>query len=147
MTASHRSGAILLTISLIFVLSGCLSKNSQQRFAMSFLPAPLPVAAEAQETPAPHHSLYLNSSPKLVQKSLPQIEWPTDVDSRLLNAEQHFEAAKKLYQQSDVDAARVEFNRSIDVLLTAPENIQNNQRIERKLNELVDTIYRYDLEG
>ena len=147
MTARHRCYAILITICLVFVLSSCLSRNTQQQFAMSFLPAPLPAAAEAQETPAPHHSLYINSTPNLVQKGLPQIEWPTDVDSRILSADQHFEAAKRLYQHDDVEAARREFNRAIDVLLTAPEGVQNNQKLERKLDELVETIYRYDMEG
>src|SRR5579864_9533604 len=146
MTARHHCYAISITILLVSVLSSCVGHN-QQQFAMSFLPAPLPAPVEAQETISPTHSLYLNSKPNLAQKTLPQIDWPTEIDSRILTADQHYEAAKKLYQHNDMDGARREFNRAVDVLLTAPENLQNSQKLERKLDELVETIYRYDLEG
>jgi len=114
---------------------------------MSFLPAALPAPVESEETSAPPPSLYIDSTPNLVQKTLPQIDWPTEVDSRILRADQHFEAAKKLYQRGDLDEARREFNRAIDSLLTVPDNVPNSQKLERKLDQLVDTIYRYDLEG
>lgn len=147
MTASHRCYRIGITILLVSSLSGCLARRPGQQFAMSFLPAAVPAPVETEETSTPPPSLYLNSTPNLVQKTLPQIDWPTEVDSRILRADQRFEAAKKLYQRGDVDGARREFNRAIDLLLTVPENVPNSPKLERKLEELVETIYRYDLEG
>ena len=35
----------------------------------------------------------------------------------------------------------------MDVLLSAPENLPDRQTLERRLDQMVDTIYRYDLEG
>ena len=35
----------------------------------------------------------------------------------------------------------------MDVLLSAPENLPDRQRLERKLDQLTESIYRYDLEG
>src|SRR5947209_222221 len=130
MTKSHRWRALLITIALVTVLSSCVSSRPQQQFAMSFLPAPLPAPIEAEKPSS--ISLYEHSMPNLAQKTLPQIDWPTELDSRILKADQRFEAGKKLYQRGDLDAARQEFNRAIDLLLTAPENIPNRQRLERK---------------
>ncbi len=114
---------------------------------MSFLPAPLPAAVETEPPPPAPSGLYSHSMPNLAQRTLPNIEWPTEADSRILKADQRLEAGKKLYQAGDLDGARREFNRAVDTILTAPENIPNRQKLERKLDQLVDTIYRYDLEG
>src|SRR5579871_1915280 len=103
MSVLHRCVATVTTSFLICVLSGCLSSHSQQQFAMSFLPAPLPAHVESEEASAPPPNLYLHSTPNLVQKSLPQIDWPTEVDSRIVRADQRFEAGKKLYQRGDID--------------------------------------------
>ncbi len=147
MIAYHRTHTVLVTIATASVLSSCAASRSQQQFAMSFLPAPLPVAAEAAPPPPPPSGLYSHSMPNLAQRTLPNIEWPTETDSRILKADQRLEAGKKLYQSGDLDGARREFNRAVDTLLTAPENIPNRQKLERKLDQLVDTIYRYDKEG
>lgn len=146
MTKSHRWCAILTTIALVSVLCSCVSSRPQQQFAMSFLPAPLPAPVEA-EKPSPNSMLYEHSMPNLAQKTLPQIDWPTELDSRIVKADRRFEAGKKLYQRGDLDGARQEFNRAIDLLLTAPENVPNRQKLEHKLDQLVDAIYRYDREG
>ena len=147
MTKSHRLYAVLITIVLVSVLSGCVATRTQQPFAMSFLPAPLPAAVESNESSASNPSFYSSSMPNLAQTTLPQIDWPTEADSRILRAEQRFEAGKRLYQRGDRDAARVEFNHAIDDLLTAPSNLANRQKLDRKIDELVDHIYRYDQEG
>lgn len=145
MTPSHRKYGVLLTIVLVTVLCSCASSRPQQ-FAMSFLPAALPAPVESEPPPLPS-GLYANSMPNLVETSLPKIDWPTEADSRIIKADQFFDAGKKLYQAGDPDKARQEFNRAIDVLLTAPDNIPNRQKLERKLDQLVDAIYRYDSEG
>ena len=147
MTKSHRRFAIVITVLLGFALSSCLARHPEQQFAMSFLPAPLPAPVETAESSAPSPSLYLSSMPNLAQRTLPQIDFPTEVDSRILRAEQRFEAAKKLYQHGDHEASRREFNSALDILLTIPDNVPNSPKLERKLDQMVETIYRYDLEG
>lgn len=146
MTQSHRWFAVLITVVLGSVLCSCVSSRPQQQFAMSFLPAPLPVAIEAEQ-PSQISDLYQHSMPNLALKTLPQIDWPTEVDSRIVRADRRFDAGKKLYQRGDLDGARREFNLAIDALLSAPENVPNRQKLERKLDQLVDAIYRYDREG
>lgn len=146
MTASHRCHVTAITILVVFVFAGCLAKRPEQQFTMSFLPAPLPAPVATEETPPPNPAIHIHSMPNLAQRTLPQIDWPTEVDSRILKADQRFEAGKKLYQRGDLDGARREFNRAVDALLTAPDNVPNSPKLERKLDRLVETIYRYDRE-
>jgi membrane-bound lytic murein transglycosylase D len=146
MTPSHRPRIALIAIALISVLCSCVSQHSQPQLMMSFLPAPIPVPLEPEPSPIPT-GLYADSMPTLVRTTLPAIDWPTEVDSRIIRADQRFEAGKKLYQLGDIEGARREFNRAVDVLLTASESLPNRQRLEHRLDQLVDTIYRYDLEG
>src|SRR5260370_10681164 len=146
MTPSHRLSLLLITIALVSVLCSCFSTPSQPHFVMSFLPAPLPVPVKAEPAPIPA-SLYADSTPNLVQKTLPAIDWPTEADSRIIRADQRFETGKKLLQAGDTAGARREFDRAVDILLNAPENLPNRQKLEPRLDQLVDTIYRYDQEG
>jgi membrane-bound lytic murein transglycosylase D len=147
MTPSHRCYRIAITILVVSVLSGCLARRAEQQFSMSFLPAAIPAPVVTEETSPPAPSLYMSSMPNLAQRTLPQIDWPTEVDSRVLSADHRFEAAKKLYQRGDLGGARREFNLAIDLLLTVPDNVPASSKLERKLDQLVETIYRYDLEG
>ncbi|HLJ48582.1 MAG TPA: transglycosylase SLT domain-containing protein [Bryobacteraceae bacterium] len=84
--------------------------------------------------------------PNLVQTTLPAIDWPTEVESRIVRANERFESGKREYQRGDLEAARRDFNRALDILLTAPDNLPNRQKLERRLDDLSDLIYRYDLD-
>ena len=145
MTQSHRVYGVLLLIAIVTVLCSCAASRPQQ-FAMSFLPAPVPASVVSQQVSV-SSGFYEHSMPKLAQKSLREIDWPGEVDSRILKAEQHFDAGKKLYQRGDSNAARVEFDDAVEILMSAPEDLPNRQRLERKLDDLVDRIYRYDRDG
>lgn len=146
MTQSHRWFSVLATTAIVSILCSCVSSRPQQQFAMSFLPAPLPAPPSADEPTLPS-GLYEHSMPNLAQKTLSDIDWPGEVDSRILRAQQQFESGKKFYQRGDIAAARQQFDLAIDTLLTAPENLPNRQKLERKLDELSESIYRYDREG
>ncbi|MBI3679183.1 MAG: transglycosylase SLT domain-containing protein [Acidobacteria bacterium] len=69
------------------------------------------------------------------------------LDNRIRRAEERFQAGRKLYLDGDAERARVEFDRAIDLLLSSPEKAPDRHLMEKKLDELVDQIHRYDLEG
>jgi membrane-bound lytic murein transglycosylase D len=129
------------------LLAGCMSSKPQM-FKLSFLPAtPLPVEPTLLEPPVINAALFAKESPNLVEITVTQPVRPPEVDSRIVRAQDHFETGKKLYQQGDAARAREEFDRAIDVLLSAPANLPDRQRLERQLDQMAETIYRYDLEG
>jgi membrane-bound lytic murein transglycosylase D len=70
-----------------------------------------------------------------------------EADSRLQRADQYLSSGKQLYFRHDLEGARREFNLAVDALLNAPENLPDHRRIERKLDEISDLIYRFDVEN
>ena len=155
MIENHRSlrliAFILISSVLLLslLLSGCATTNRTQAFAMSFLPAAPPADAVSFSEPPPviHPSNFPHENPNLVPRILAAQTALSEADVRIRKADDSFEAGKKAYQQGDAAAARREFDRSIETLLSAPENLPEHARLERKLDQLVDRIYRYDLEG
>ena len=150
MTKSHRASLACAAVSVFILcfLSGCAASKTQT-FAMSFLPAApvLDVDDSLATPPAVSAPTYSNENANLIEKALKLPTAPSEVDSRLQRAQERFETGRKLYQQGDTAGARREFDRAIEVLLSAPENLPDRPKLERKLDQLVDTIYRYDLEG
>ncbi|HKW99753.1 MAG TPA: transglycosylase SLT domain-containing protein [Bryobacteraceae bacterium] len=72
---------------------------------------------------------------------------PSRSDLLVQRAQQHFQMGKKYYQEGDVTHARTEFDRAVDLMLDASQNPADRTVYEAKLEELVDSIHRYDLAG
>ena len=71
----------------------------------------------------------------------------TRSDTLLQSADWHYQAGRKLYQSGDEAGARREFDRAVDMLLSAPEDAGVRGVFDKKLDELVDVIHRLDLAG
>jgi membrane-bound lytic murein transglycosylase D len=130
----------------IVLLAGCATTTPPQSFKTFFLPpAPVPPATEETLTEPPPLvlNLYVNEVPSL-NASLPQIPRPTDTEFLIKRADDRFAAGKRAVQEGRIDDARREFNRALEVLLTAPENTPDRARIEQRLDEMVESVYRYD---
>lgn len=151
MTPSHRSLALIsLFIVCGIITSGCLSSTHSQQFRMAFLPPERPGSPAAEpvlpEPPRMDTDLYLKEDPNLLAR-MPIVPKPSDADFRIKTAEDHFAAGKKAYQEERYDDARTEFNRAIDILLAAPENAPDREKLETRLEQFVDAIFHYDMEG
>jgi membrane-bound lytic murein transglycosylase D len=152
MTPSHRSSPLAIIGIASLILSGCAT-SKPQAFKLSFLPTtPQPVVITLEEPPqmaSAHYGPALsgNASPDLVRRAFAAPPRPAEVEGLIVGAEDHFRNGKRLYGQGDISGARHEFDLSLEVLLSAPENLPDRQRLERKLDQLAESIYRYDLEG
>jgi membrane-bound lytic murein transglycosylase D len=147
MTPSHRSWFLtaIVVIPLAF-LTGCIS-GKPQAFRLSFLPStPVPVQLAFEEPPQLPSGLYTNDTPDLIQHALTTMPHPPEVDGAIVRAEDRMEAGRKLYQQGDFAGARREFDAAVDILLSTPENVPDRQKLERRLDQMADRIYRYDLD-
>jgi membrane-bound lytic murein transglycosylase D len=142
----------LCTFSLLVVAvvtSGC-GYTQQSKYQMSFLPpAPHP-ASEAVELPEPPpaaRNVYLGADIPAIVFSNPQaLQRRTQGDATIQTAQRRFQAGKHYYQAGDVDNARQEFDRAIDLMLEAgDQGLIDRQQYERQLDEMVDSIHRYDL--
>jgi membrane-bound lytic murein transglycosylase D len=152
MTLSHRYSvsAVVLLAAFLYASAGCAPARSQQ-FRTSFLP-PAPRAAEDSDAdatinePAIDSDYFVHETPNLVPVAALPPRIPA-VDDRLQRAQDRFDAGKRAYQQGRFQDARREFNRAIDILLGAPEEAPDRSRLERRLDQMVDAIYRYDVNG
>ncbi|HEX4810260.1 MAG TPA: transglycosylase SLT domain-containing protein [Bryobacteraceae bacterium] len=69
-----------------------------------------------------------------------------EADERIARADRHFNAGRQLYFQGNLAGARREFDAAVDALLNASDNLPDRNRIERRLDEISDQIYRFDVE-
>ena len=129
--------------------AGCATTGRSQQFRSFLLPPPV----QAQEPTTPlidppvlQPDLYSNEAPFLRDASSvtfvapPQ---PNDTDFLIRQADDHFAAGKQAFADGRPEDARKEFDRSVEVLLQAGAGLDRN-RVERRLEELAETIYRYD---
>ena len=70
----------------------------------------------------------------------------TEADERLQRADTHFNSGRQMYFQGNLVGARREFDAAVDALLNAPENLPDHRRIERRLEEICELVYRFDVE-
>ncbi len=123
----------------------------QSRFQMAFLPAA--PSASIPEVEAPNvplqPNLYLKDLPPSIiatTTTVPQrkIGWDVNVQ----RAEQAYERGKQLYQTNDIDGARKEFDNAVDWMLEASaQTPSDREELDSRLDEMVDSIHKFDLEG
>ncbi len=64
----------------------------------------------------------------------------------LQKAEDFLDKGRQFYFKGDVVGARREFDSAISTLLSAPDSLPDHRRVERRLDEMCDLIYRFDVE-
>jgi membrane-bound lytic murein transglycosylase D len=71
---------------------------------------------------------------------------PSRFDARLDRAEDRFLTGKRLYLSGDKEGARREFDRAVDLILASRE-ASDDRRLNKRFEDLIEQIYRYDIEG
>jgi membrane-bound lytic murein transglycosylase D len=135
-------------LAAVILAPGC-SVSQQSRFQMSFLPpAPRGAAIELPEPPPPEPNLYLGADlpAVIVANSQSVLQRRTQGDATVQTAQRRFQNGKRLYQAGDLAAARAEFDRAVDLMLEASDQgLIDRQQYDRQLDEMVDSIHRFDL--
>src|SRR5215469_5501983 len=131
--------------------SGC-GMNQQSKFQMALLPpAPKPLVvpeADIAEIPVPSPNKYLQDLPPFLLATPKLPPKPTAGDAMADRAARRYEAGKKLYQMKDLPGARREFDAAVDLMLQASDSMPADRAdYERKLDEMVESIHRFDLSG
>ncbi len=140
------AGSVLLSSLL---LSGCLATSSPrpQQFRSFLLPpsvaASIPPVQPIADPPVLMAGVYANETPDF-GSSLKVLPRSTDTEFILRRAEDRYTAGKKAIEEGRTEDARKEFDKAIEILLNAPEDTAERPRLERRLQEMIDAIYRYD---
>lgn len=92
--------------------------------------------------------MYAKESPRFLAPDFPPR--PTQLELRLLQAEERYQTGRRLYQQGEYGAARKEFDVALDLILDrriGASDAEARLRTEQRLDALVTAIHRYDREG
>jgi membrane-bound lytic murein transglycosylase D len=150
MRAFSQSGVVAVAAVAAFcvLLSSCVATNPRpQQFRTFLLPpslaASIPAAQPIADPPVLMAGVYANEAPDF-GSSLPVLPRSTDTDFILRRAEDRFTAGKKAIQDGRTEEARSEFDKAVEILLNAPEETAERPRLEKRLQEMIDAIYRYD---
>lgn len=131
-------------------MSSCAATESAKPFRTSFVPPAKPQPHTelplVNEPPAVTVAWYAGEVPNL-STPLPAVPRPSDADFLIQKADDRFAAGKRAFHEGRTLDARKEFNRVIDVLATAPDNLPDRARLERHIDELIESIYRYDVDA
>jgi membrane-bound lytic murein transglycosylase D len=116
----------------VFLTATSLSLCCTVGFSRAAVPGD---AAEASASPEPANTTPDANAPHTAE-----------ADERLKRADTHFQTGKQMYFQGNLDGARHEFDAAVDALLSAPDSLPDHRRIERRLDEICDVVYRFDVE-
>jgi len=133
--------------SIALGISGC-GYNQQSRFQTAFLPSTPPPAAgvEIAEPPSLERNPYVNEAPAILERK--PLTAPSAGDLLMQRADQAYQRGKNAYHANDVDQARREFNTAIDLMLEASTTtLSDRQAFQARLDEMVDSVHRYDVAG
>ncbi len=131
--------------------AGC-GMNQQSRFQMALLPpAPKPLVIPEAEIAAitpPQPNIYLQDLPVFLAAPPKVAPRPTAGDALVARAGRRFDAGKRFYQMKDLTAARREFDSAVDLMLQASDAMPLDRAdYEKKMDDMVESIHRYDLSG
>lgn len=145
-----RTGRALLAGGTILIAgcseTNCALTNRPQPMKQFFLPPSRPAESLAEpvlDPPSPPSAFYGNEVPS-ISAPVPPLTRPTDAEFLIKKADDRFAEGKKALEAGRAADARTEFDRAVEALLSAPENLPERARVERRLEELIEAIYRYD---
>ncbi|HTB10464.1 MAG TPA: transglycosylase SLT domain-containing protein [Bryobacteraceae bacterium] len=128
------------------LMSSCALTTRPQPVKQFFLPPSRAMEAPSEpvlEPPAPPSAFYGNEVPAIPAPLAPMPR-PTDAEFLIKKADDSFIEGKKALEAGNAADARKDFDHAVEALLSAPENLPDRSRVERRLDELIEAIYRYD---
>jgi len=117
------------------LMSGCALTSRPQPLKQFFLPPSREMAAPAEpvlDPPAPPSVFYGNETPAMPAPVGP-LARPTDAEFLIKKADDRFADGKRALEAGRAADARAEFDKAIEALLSAPENLPDRSRVERRL--------------
>lgn len=140
-----RTGRALVAGGAVF-LSSCAFTPRPQPMKQFFLPPSRAMAEPTEpvlDPPSPPSAYYGNEVPAVPLEIAP-LPRPTDAEFLIKKADDSFAEGKKALEAGDASDARMDFDHAVETLLSAPENLPDRARVEKRLDELIEAIYRYD---
>ena len=146
---TRKSGTSIIFCCLTLGASSSPLFSQQSSFQTSFFSpaaARLTLTGTVADVVETENLPYINQVAKEKYKTIATFS-PSGSDLLIQDAEQKFRAGKKFYQERDYTNARSSFDAVIDAMLKAAVDPTDRALYQCKLEDIVDSISRYDLSG
>ena len=146
---TRKSGTSIIFCCLTLGASSSPLFSQQSSFQTSFFSpaaARLTLTGTVADVVETENLPYINQVAKEKYKTIATFS-PNGSDLLIQDAEQKFRAGKKFYQERDYTNARSSFDSVIDAMLKAAVDPTDRALYQCKLEDIVDSISRYDLSG
>ncbi|HUI56166.1 MAG TPA: transglycosylase SLT domain-containing protein [Bryobacteraceae bacterium] len=134
----------------VVLFTAACTHNQPARFHTPFLPpaAKTPAAVALEEPPELTPNPFVSQMPPLLLTRLQLQDANSRVNDLVQRANLRYQRGKGYYQANNIAEARREFDAAIDMMLEASaQDPADRTEFEKKLDEMVDAIHRYDLAG
>jgi membrane-bound lytic murein transglycosylase D len=101
-------------------------------------------AANTAATPTADNADGRDSLPDTLAGDVPVR--PNETDQEIGKADRHLNTGRQFYFQGNLEGARREFDAAVNVLLSVPDSAPDRRQVERRLDEICELIYRFDVE-
>jgi membrane-bound lytic murein transglycosylase D len=125
-----------------------LRRRWMGRAVIAFLPLALVACGSSLKnrslkvTPAPAESARASETPAVQPAPVPD-----PILTLIAASDEHFQAGQRELEQGHFDAAKVEFDRAVDMLLESSYGARVEPRIREHFDQLVDRISSYDVKA
>jgi membrane-bound lytic murein transglycosylase D len=96
--------------------------------------------AQAPTITQPAHS----PLPKIEEKRTSK---PDPVDATVASAEKEYEAGRANYNAGHLEAAKENFDRAFDLLLSAPAEVNSDERLQQEFEKIVEGVHQLELQA
>src|SRR5271157_2354992 len=124
-------------VAAVLLTAGCQTTQPKQT---SFLPAhaAAPTVADPAEQKAPK----ADSAPKTPDITIPK---PDPAETLIAQAEKEYAAGQANYKAGHLEAAKADFDRAFNILLSSNLDLRNDERLEREFDKLVEAVHELEL--
>ncbi len=134
-------GRAIFPVALVAALLTAGCETTQPKKA-AFLPAhaAAPVVTGPVTPEADHQKA--DSLPKVQQPASPQ---PDPAEELIAQAEQEYAAGQADYKAGHLEAAKANFDRAFNTLLSSNLDLRNDERLEREFDKIVEAVHELEM--
>jgi membrane-bound lytic murein transglycosylase D len=137
----NRLKMIILAAGLISMVA-CESKDTKK----SAQPVPQAMAPSIQQTVATPVSLSKTPQEQTpASAQTPQPENADPVPSMIADAEKALAAGQEDYKAGHLDAAKLDFNHAVDILMQGPVDIKSDDRLQAEFDKITEEINKLEM--
>src|SRR5215469_7046744 len=122
----------------LVLLTSCDTREAKK----TTVPAPQALAPTIQQ-PAPAPA----PLPPLPQAKAPEPPKPDPIVALIADAEKAYQTGLADYQAGHLDAAKLDFNKAVDILMQGPVDVKSDERLQQEFDKVTEEIHKLEMQA